>query len=112
MEINDYDVNPDTDAADDEANDDKNEDKDDEYNAKNNNATLDDENGVIIMNDGPIAYDEFNIPITVGHFWMGGRHAVFGFYRQLARPFKQVRKKLVIICVLCSKALDGTNYDQ
>ena len=64
------------------------------------------------MNDGPIAYDEFNIPITVGNFWMGGRHAVFGFYRQLARPFKQVREKLGIIYILCDKALDGTNYYQ
>ena len=64
------------------------------------------------MNDGPIEYDSFNIPITVVHFRMGGRHAVFVLYRQLARTFKQVNKKLGIICVLCTKALDGTNYYQ
>ena len=33
------------------------------------------------------------------------------FYRQIDRPFKQCRKKLGIICVICDKALDGTNYD-
>ena len=79
---------------------------------KNNYATLDDEDGGIIMNDVTIEYDCFNIPITVVHFRMAERHAVLGFYRQISRPFKQVKKKLVIICVLCVKALDGTNYDQ
>ena len=43
---------------------------------------------------------------------MGGRNAVFDFYRQLSSPFKQGRKKLGIICVLCAKELDDTNYDQ
>ena len=37
---------------------------------------------------------------------------MFVFYKQLARPFKQGRKKLGIIFFLCAKALDGTNYDQ
>ena len=37
---------------------------------------------------------------------------MFGLYRQIYRPLKQGRKKLVIICVLCAKELDGTNYDQ
>ena len=43
---------------------------------------------------------------------MGGRHALFGFYRQFARPFKQHRKRLGVICVLCDNALYGTNFDQ
>ena len=64
------------------------------------------------MNDGPIEYDEFNTPITVGHFRMGRRHAAFGFYRHISRPFKQGRKKSGIIFVLCANILDGTNYDQ
>ena len=79
---------------------------------KNNDNTLDDEDGGSITNYGTIEYDELNIPITVGNLRMGGRHVVFGFYRQLARPFKQGSKKLGIICVLCDKALDGTDYDQ
>ena len=79
---------------------------------KNNDDTLDDEYGGIIMNDVPIEYDEFNISIILRHFRMCGRHAVFGFYRQISRPFKQHMKKLGIICVLCYKALDSTNYDQ
>ena len=73
-------VNPGIDAANNEANDDENEEDDDEVDVKNNDATLDDEDGGIIINDGPIEYDEFNIPFTVGHFRIGGRHAVFGFY--------------------------------
>ena len=43
---------------------------------------------------------------------MGVSHAVFGFYIQLARPFKQRKKKLSIIFVLCAKSLDGTNSCQ
>ena len=73
-------------------------------------ATFDYEYGGIIMNDGPIKYDEFNIPITMRHLSMGGRYAVFGFYRQLTRPFKKYREKLRIIYVLCSKSLYSTNY--
>ena len=79
---------------------------------KNNDNTLDDEDGGSITNYGTIEYDELNIPITVGNLRMGGRHVVFGFYRQLARPSKQGSKKLEIICVLCDKALDGKHYDQ
>ena len=75
--INDSGINPDIDANDGEANDDKNEENNDEDNVKSNDATLDCEDGGIIMNDGPIEYDEFNIHITVVHFSMGGRHAVF-----------------------------------
>ena len=37
---------------------------------------------------------------------------MFDFYRHLSRSLKQGRKKLGIICVLCAKVLDGTNYDQ
>ena len=112
MTINDSNVNPGIDADDDEPNNDTNEEEDDEEDVKNNDATLDDEDVGIIMNDGPIGYNEFNIPIIVENFRMGGRHSVLGFYRQLARPFKQIRKKLVIICVPCANALDGTNCDQ
>jgi hypothetical protein len=61
--------------------------------------------------DGLVEYDDLNIHSTVEHFRMGGRHAVFGFYRQLVKPLKQGRKKLGIVCV-CVKALEGTNYDQ
>ena len=43
---------------------------------------------------------------------MSGRHTVFGFYRQLAKPFNQGKKKLGIICVLSAKSLYGPNYDQ
>ena len=75
--INDSGINPDIDANDGEANDDKNEENNDEDNVKSNDATLDCEDGGIIMNDGPIEYDEFNIHITVVHFSMGERHAVF-----------------------------------
>ena len=64
------------------------------------------------LNDGPIEYDEFNTPITVGNFRMGRRHAAFGFYRHTYRPFKQGRNKLGVIYVLCSKALYGNYYDQ
>ena len=78
----------------------------------NDDSTLDDEDGGIIMNDGPIECYEFSIPITVGHFRMDGRHGVFGFYIHIARPFKQVSNKLGIIFFLCAKALDGTNYYQ
>ena len=77
----------------------------------NDDSTLDDEDGGIIMNDITIEYDCFNVPITVVHLGMVERHAVFGFYRQISGPFKQVKKNLVIICVLCAKSMDGTNYD-
>ena len=36
---------------------------------------------------------------------------MFVFYRQLARPFKKVRKMLGIICVIYAKSLNGINYD-
>ena len=64
----------------------------------------------IIMNYGHIYCDEFNIALTLVQLSMVGRHVVVGFYRQIHGPFKQGRKKLVIICVLCAKSLDGTNY--
>ena len=57
----------------------------------NNDFNFDDEDGEIIMNDEHIEYDEFNNLITVGYLSMGGRHAVFGFYRQFVRLFKQDR---------------------
>ena len=78
----------------------------------NNDVTLDDDYGGIIMNDGSIEYYYFNIPITVIYLRMVGSHAVFGFYRHFSSPFKQVREKFGIVCVLCAKSLDGTNYDQ
>ena len=84
----------------------------DEANVNNNDATLDYEYGGFIIIDGPIEYSEFNILITVGHFRMGRRYAVIGFYIQFSRRSKQGGKKLVIIYVLCAKALDGTSYDQ
>ena len=93
-------------------NSDENEEDDNEADMNNNDTTLYDKDGGIIMNDIPKAYHELNIPTTVGYFRMGGRHEVFGFYIKLARPFKKSRKKLGIISVLCAKALDGTNYDQ
>ena len=37
---------------------------------------------------------------------------MFDFYTQLFRTFNKCRKKLGIICVLCAKELDDTNYDQ
>ena len=40
---------------------------------------LDDEDYGINMNDGPIEYDDFNVPVTVGNFSMDGRHEVFDF---------------------------------
>jgi hypothetical protein len=72
---------------------------------------MDDEDEGIIMTV-PVEYDDFNIPTTVEHFRIGGRHAVFRFYSQLVKPLKQGRNKLGILCVLCFKALDGTNFDQ
>jgi hypothetical protein len=75
-------------------------------------AIEDEDDGGIVVADGPVVFDEFNIPNTVEHFRMGGRHQVFGFYRQLVKPFKAGRKNLGIICVLCVKALDGTDFDQ
>ena len=93
-------------------NSDENEEDDNEADMNNNDATLYDEDGGIIMNDRPKAYHELNILTAVGYFRMGGRHEVFGFYIKLARPFKKSRKKLGIISVLCAKALDGTNYYQ
>ena len=110
--INDSDVNSGIGAGDNKANNYKNEKDDHEADVKNNDDNLDDEDGGVIINDRPIEYDEFNTPITVGNFSMVGRYAVFGFYRQLVRPFKQGNKKLVIICFLCAKALDCTNYGQ
>ena len=112
MSINFSNVNPGIDADANEAKNDENEEEADKDNAKNNNATLDDEDGGIIMNDIPIGYDKSNIPITVGNFRIGGRNAVFGFYRQLDWPFKQGKKNLGIMCVLSAKALDYTNYDK
>ena len=105
-------MNPGIGADNKQANDDENEDNAIDADVNNNYATLDDEDGGIIINDGPIEYDEFNIHITMGNFRVGGRHTVSGFYIQLVRPFKQERKKLDIICVLCAKVLYGTNYDQ
>ena len=110
--INGSNANPGINANNEEANYDKNEEDDDEEDVKNNDATFNDEYGGIIMNDFPIEYDEFNITITMVHFRMCVRHTVFGFYRQISRPFKKHRKKLVIIYVLCYKALDSTNYYQ
>jgi hypothetical protein len=41
---------------------------------------MDDEHGGgIVMDDGVVEYDDFNITNTVEHFRMDGRHAVFGF---------------------------------
>ena len=79
--IKDSDVIPGIDADNDESKNDENEEVNDGADVKNNYATLDDEDGGIIMHDGHIEYDEFNIPITVGNSRMGGRHTVFGFYR-------------------------------
>ena len=110
--INGSNANPGINANNEEANYDKNEEDDDEEDVKNNDATFNDEYGGIIMNDFPIEYDEFNITITMVHFRMCVRHTVFGFYRHLARPFKHDSKKLGIICVICEKALDDTNYGQ
>ena len=111
VRINNSDVNPGINTDDDVSNDNENEDEYYEVDVNNNDNTLDDEDGGTIINYGPNEYDEFNIPITVGNLRMVGRHAVFVFYRYISRPFKQVRKKLVIICVLCAKSMDGTNYD-
>jgi hypothetical protein len=72
----------------------------------------DEDGGGIIVADGPVEYNDFNIPNTVEHFRMGGRHAVFGFYLQLVKPLKQSRKKLGIVGILCVKALERTSYDQ
>ena len=94
----------------DKSNDDENEEDSGEADVNNNDATLGDKDVGIIINYGPIEYYEFNIPITVGNFSKGGRRVVFGFYRQFEKPFKKGRKKLGIICVLCSKALYGTTY--
>jgi hypothetical protein len=105
--------NDDEDIVDDDHDDDDNNDNDNDnkLHPTNNDVTLDDEDGGIIMDDGPVKYDNFNIPNTVEHFRMGGRHAVFGLYHQLVKPLKQGRKKLGIICVLCVKALGGTNFE-
>ena len=105
-------VNPGINAKDDKAKNDENEEDGDEADVNNNDTIFDDEDSGIVLNDDPIEYDELNIYITAGNFRMGGRHTVFGFYRELASPFKQVRKKLGIICILCDKAFDGTNNDQ
>jgi hypothetical protein len=72
----------------------------------------DEDGGGIVEADGRVEYDDFNIPNTVEHFRMGGRHAVFGFYCQLVKPLKQGRKKLGIVCVICVNELEGTDYDQ
>ena len=97
VRINNSDVNPGINTDDDVSNYNENEDEDDEVDVNNNDNTLDDEDGGTIINYGPNEYDEFNIPITVGHFRMDGRHAVFGFYMHITRQLKQVRKKLGII---------------
>ena len=55
--INDSDVNPGIDANDYNVNDDENEEDGNEVDRNNNNDTLDDEDGDIIMNDGLIQYD-------------------------------------------------------
>jgi hypothetical protein len=74
---------------------------------------MDDEyHGGIVVSDGLVEYDYFNIHNTVKHFRMGGRHAVFAFYPQLVKPLKQGRKKLGIVCVLCFNTLEGTEYYQ
>ena len=52
--INNSDVNPDIDTDANKANDDENEEYDDKYDVTNNASTLDDEDGGIITNDGPI----------------------------------------------------------
>ena len=83
MSINDSDVNPGIDVNDDKSNDDEKEEDCNEADVNNNDATLDDEDGGVIMNNGPIEYDEFNIPITVVHLIMGGKHAAFGFINSL-----------------------------
>jgi hypothetical protein len=91
-------------------NDDEEEYADNKFNDED--VIMDDEDGGgIIVAYGPVEYDDFNIPDTVEHFRMGGRHAVFGFYCQLVKPLKQGRKKLGIFCVICAKAVDGTNVD-
>ena len=110
--INDSNVNPVIDTNGDEAIDDENEEEDNESDVNNNDTTLDDDDVGIIIDDASIEYDDLNIPITVGHLRMGGRHTVFDFYTQLVRTFNKCRKKLGIICVLCAMALDGTNYYQ
>ena len=77
--INNSSVNPGIYYSNNESNDDENEEDNDEADVKNNDATFDDEDGGIIINYGPIEYDVFKISITVVHFRMGWRHAVFGF---------------------------------
>jgi hypothetical protein len=49
-------------------------DDDDEAHTTNNYVTLDGEDGDLIMADGSVEYDDFNIPNTVEHFRMGERH--------------------------------------
>ena len=88
MPINDYDVDPGIDIDVNEDSDDENGEDNNEVNVSNNNATLYGEDGDIIMYDGLNEYDEFNIPIIVVYFRLGGRHALFGSYRQLVRPSK------------------------
>ena len=105
-------MKPSMDANNEESNYYENLYNDNEADFKNNNITLDDEDGDIIIKDVPIQYDSFIISITVGYFIVSGRHAVFGFYRNIARPFKQGRNKLGNIFVLFAKVLDGTKYDQ
>ena len=61
----DSDVHPGIDANNNKYKNNENEDNNYEAYVNNNNATLDDEYGDIIINDGPIEYDEFNIPIAV-----------------------------------------------
>jgi hypothetical protein len=72
----------------------------------------DEDGGGIIVSDGPVEYNDFNIPNTVEHFRIGGRPAVLGFYHQLVKPSKQGWKKLGIVYVLCVNSLEGTDYDQ
>jgi hypothetical protein len=64
------------------------------------------------MDDAPVDFDDYNVPTTVVHFKMGGRHAIFGFFRHLRKPIKQGKNKLGIFCSLCVQALEGTGYVQ
>ena len=57
MSINDSDVNPGIDVNDDKSNDDEKEEDCNEADVNNNDATLDDEDGGIIMNNTPFEYD-------------------------------------------------------
>ena len=69
----------------------------------NNDDTLDDEDGGIIIKGGPIYYDELNIHITVGHFRMGGRHAVFVFINSLSGHSNKVGRSWALFVLYVTR---------